>query len=140
MLHAKNKQWSMILLLAIIASGCQPKQDDLSLGDIAILPKPVHIMANDGFFVAASRTTAIIDDMVVLPPTPQTVTVFFPFAKKLNPSAWVITGIPFFLAATTSIFFSPPCAPVVITKSGRGLRFSFLNLTKLLPLIRQVHL
>ena len=61
MLHAKNKQWSMILLLAIIASGCQPKQDDLSLGDIAILPKPVHIMANDGFFEISKDTKIIVD-------------------------------------------------------------------------------
>jgi len=61
MLHAKNKQWSMILLLAIIASGCQPKQDDLSIGDIAILPKPVHIMANDGFFEISKDTKIIVD-------------------------------------------------------------------------------
>jgi hexosaminidase len=61
MLHAKNKKWSMILLLAIIVSGCQPKQEDLSLGDIAILPKPVHLKSNDGFFEISKDTKIIVD-------------------------------------------------------------------------------
>ena len=51
----------MILILSIIASGCQSKKDNLSPGDIAILPKPVHVMVNDGFFEIRKNTKIIVD-------------------------------------------------------------------------------
>jgi hexosaminidase len=61
MFLTKNTHWSMILILAIIASGCQPKQDNLSVGDIAILPKPVYVVEKDGFFEITKDTKIIVD-------------------------------------------------------------------------------
>ena len=61
MILTKNTHWFMILILANIASGCQPKKDNLSPGDIAILPKPVHVMVNDGFFEIRKNTKIIVD-------------------------------------------------------------------------------
>ena len=61
MILTKNTHWFMILILANIASGCQPKKDNLSPGDIAILPKPVHVMVNDGFFEIRKNTKVIVD-------------------------------------------------------------------------------
>jgi len=51
----------MIFLLAIFASGCQSKQDSLSVGDIAILPKPVHLTVNDGLFEIRKNTKIVVD-------------------------------------------------------------------------------
>ncbi len=61
MLLPKTTQWSMILILAVFVTGCQSKQDKLSVGDIAILPKPVHIMVNDGFFEIRKNSKIIVD-------------------------------------------------------------------------------
>jgi hexosaminidase len=51
----------MILILATIASGCQPKQDNLSIRRIVILPKPVHVIMNDGFFEITKDTKIIVN-------------------------------------------------------------------------------
>ncbi len=61
MLLIKITSWSMIFILAVFATGCQSKQDNLSIGDIAILPKPVHVMENDGFFEIRKNTKIIVD-------------------------------------------------------------------------------
>ena len=61
MLLTKTTNWSMIFFLTIFASGCQPKQDNLSLGDIAILPKPVHLMVKDGYFEISKNTKIFVD-------------------------------------------------------------------------------
>ena len=61
MLLTKTTNWSMIFFLTIFASGCQSKKDNLSPGDIAILPKPVHVMVNDGFFEIRKNTKIIVD-------------------------------------------------------------------------------
>lgn len=58
---ANTTNWSMILILAIFATGCQSTRDSLSLGDIAILPKPVHVTVNDGFFEMRKNTNIIVD-------------------------------------------------------------------------------
>ena len=68
---SKTTIWAMILILAFFASGCQPKQDNLSVRsivilpgsvkDIAILPKPVHVMMNDGFFEITKDTKILVD-------------------------------------------------------------------------------
>ncbi len=57
----KTTNWSMLLLLAIFAAGCQSKQDSISVGDIAILPKPVHLMVNDGSFEISKNTKIVVD-------------------------------------------------------------------------------
>jgi hexosaminidase len=51
----------MIFILAVFATGCQSKQDNLSIGDIAILPKPAYVMENDGFFEIRKNTKIIVD-------------------------------------------------------------------------------
>ena len=61
MLLIKITSWSMIFILAVFATGCQSKQDNLSMGDIAILPKPAHVMVNDGFFEIRKNTKIIVD-------------------------------------------------------------------------------
>ncbi|MCK4854491.1 MAG: family 20 glycosylhydrolase, partial [Bacteroidales bacterium] len=61
MLLIKITSWSMIFILAVFATGCQSKQDNLSVGDIAILPKPAHVMVNDGFFEIRKNTKIIVD-------------------------------------------------------------------------------
>ncbi len=61
MLLPKTTKWSMIFILAVFATGCQSKQDNLSVGDIAILPKPAHVMVNDGFFEIRKNTKIIVD-------------------------------------------------------------------------------
>lgn len=50
-----------MLSLAIVLSGCQPKQANVSLSDIAILPKPVYVKVNDGFFEITRNTKIIVD-------------------------------------------------------------------------------
>ncbi|KPL13673.1 MAG: beta-N-acetylglucosaminidase [Bacteroides sp. SM23_62] len=57
----KTANWSMIFILAMLASGCQPKQADLSPGDISILPKPVHIKVNSGLFEITKDTKILVD-------------------------------------------------------------------------------
>ena len=61
MLFTKTSLWSMILILAIFATGCQSKQDGISVGDIAILPKPVNVTVNDGLFEIRKNTKIIVD-------------------------------------------------------------------------------
>ena len=61
MIFTKTSLWSTILLLAIFASGCLSKQDSLSVGDIAILPKPVHLTINDGLFEIRKNTKIVVD-------------------------------------------------------------------------------
>ncbi len=61
MFLTKNTFWSMMLFLAIITSGCQSKQDNFSVGDIAILPKPVHVVMNDDFFEITKDTKIIVN-------------------------------------------------------------------------------
>ena len=61
MLSMKTANWSMIFILAMLASGCQPKQADLSPGDISILPKPVHIKVNSGLFEITKDTKILVD-------------------------------------------------------------------------------
>lgn len=61
MLLPKTTKWPMIFILAVFATGCQSKQDNLSIGDIAILPKPAHVMVNDGLFEIRKNTKIIVD-------------------------------------------------------------------------------
>jgi hexosaminidase len=61
MLQTKYTHWSMMLILAIFTSGCQPKQEILSLGDIAILPKPAQVLVKDGYFEITKDTKIIVD-------------------------------------------------------------------------------
>jgi len=52
---------AMILIMAFFATGCQSKQANVSTGDIAILPKPAHIIVNDGFFEIRKSMKIIVD-------------------------------------------------------------------------------
>jgi hexosaminidase len=58
---SKTSIWAMILILAFFVSGCQSKQENLFLGDIAILPKPLQVTVNDGFFEITNDTKIIVD-------------------------------------------------------------------------------
>ena len=57
----KTTIWSMIFILVIFTSGCQSKQDNLSLGDIAIIPNPLHFIENEGNFEITKKTKIIVN-------------------------------------------------------------------------------
>jgi hexosaminidase len=57
----KTANWTMIPVLAILATGCQSKQDHLTPGDISILPEPVHVKVNTGLFEITKDTKILVD-------------------------------------------------------------------------------
>ena len=61
MFATKSAKWTMFLFLAFLTSGCQPEKGDISPGSVAILPRPVHLKVNDGYFEITGKTTIRVD-------------------------------------------------------------------------------
>ena len=61
MLLQKVTIGAMVFILAIFASGCRPKLDNVAPGGVNILPKPVHVKLNEGLFEITKTTRIMVD-------------------------------------------------------------------------------